>query len=691
VWGVSKKLDEVHSRATKRMDTVWGQQKDERALCLEDRRFYSVQGAQWDDEWGVQFENAPRLEIDKTHKEVVRIFSDYRNNRISVDFRPSDEAADDDTADTLDGLYRADMAKCNGQEADDTAFEEGVGGGMGGARLRAVSEDEADPDNEYQRIVKEPVPDADQRMFFDPDSIFQDKHDAKWALLLTPMSEEAFESEYGEKASTDFKDWPREVNGFEWHRAEKKVVWVGEYYEVEQNKTVCVYMVHPVIDDGEETKLHDPSDETLADMAAEGWSEVRRRDIKRPRVHKYCLSGKEVLKDEGLIAGRHIPLIPFYGKRWYVEGIERCSGHVRKAKDPQKLYNAEVSQLADISGSTPREVPIFDPEQINAKMAQEWADMNIKRLPFVLAKALRNEDGTIAHMGPIGTVAPPQMPKALAALLQISNQDIAEIIGANEQAEEVPSNTSAQAIELVHTRSDDKNFIYLDNFRQYKTREGEVWLSMAEELYVEEGRRMQALDETGGRKYVALGESALAKDGDQVTLNDFSRAKFDVIVDVGPSSQSRRDSTVRSLVGIAQVAAQVQLMDLAGGAITAAISQMDGEGIDGLKDFARKKGIMMGTIKPTEEEAAELAKQQQNQPQDPNAMLAQGMTQQALAEAEKAKAGTVKTLAEVEKIKVQIAETLAGIKREDRQQWMDAVMRDADRLAEHAVQMNGAT
>lgn len=675
----SKRLEAVHARALKRMDAVWLVQEPERRECLDDRRFCTIRGAQWDDEWSSQFENAPRMEVDKTSKELVRIFSEYRNNRISVDFRPDDENGDDDTADALDGLYRADFEDC-GQEAQDNAFEEGVGGGMGAWRLRACYEDEGDPDNDYQRIAFEPITDADQRVFFDPEAKRQDKADAKWCIVLTPISKDAFMEQYDDKADSDFARWP--VANFKW--ALDDVVFLGEYYEVEEVKTEKVTLTHPVIQD--EKTLYDPTGEELSDLGAQGWTIQRTRVAKKPRVTKYTLSGAEVL-DEEKIAGPNIPVIVFYAKRWMVENIERCAGHVRKAKDPQRVYNAQVSQLAEIAAISPLERPIFDPEQVDGAIAQQWAEGNIKRHPYALAKALRNEDGSIAHMGQVGTVTPPQVPAALAALIQLSSNDIADITGSADQADEVPSNTSAQAIELVHQRVDSKTFIYTDNFGTAVRRCGTVWKGMAAELYVEEGRKMRAIDEKGGDSYITLGEPGLTQSGQQVAKNVFD-GKYRCIVDVGPSSRTRRDATVRSLVGMAEAAGAANDQELAAACITAALAEMDGEGISDLKKWVRMRAVRMGILQPTDEEKAELAQEAQNQQPDANTVLAGAMAEQASAEADKARAGTIKTLADAELVRAKIEETLAGVSLDQRQQIIDAINADADRLAS-AVPANG--
>jgi hypothetical protein len=633
----------IHARAKKRFDAVWAIQRDGRLECLNDREFCTIRGAQWDDEWGTQFENAPRMEVDKTSKELVRIFSDYRNNRISVDFRPDDEDGDDDTADALDGLYRADFEDC-GQESQDNAFDEGTAGGMGAWRLRACYEDESDPDNDYQRIKFEPITDADQRVFFDGDAKRQDKADAKWCLVLTPMAKDAFEEQYPDKPSGDFAGSPNE-NSFSW--SNEDVVYIGEYYEVEDKKAKKLVLTHPIIQ-GEKV-LIDPEEEELTDLQAQGWSIDRTRTIKKPKVTKYTMSGSDVLEEEQ-IAGPNIPVIVYYAKRSVVGNVERCMGHVRKAKDPQRIYNGQVSWLAEIAALSPFEKPIFDPEQVDGKIAEQWAEGNIKRHPYALAKALRDADGKVVAMGPIGKVEPPSVPAALAALIQVAGQDIAELTGASDQQEEVPANTSAQAIQLVHNRSDAKTFIYLDNFAKAVRRGGEVWLGMASELYVEEDRKMLAVDDQGGRDYVPLGQPALAKDGSQITRNDFGKNKFRVLVDVGPSSQSRRDATVQSLVGMAGVVQDPQLQNVLA---SVALVNMDGEGLDDVQKWLRMRLIGQGVVQPTDEEKQEMQQQAaaaQQQPPSPEEQLAAAKGEELGASAMQKKADAMLKVAQAKAV-----------------------------------------
>jgi len=157
----SERLDKLHQEAMSQFDDIQSALRDERLQCLQDRRFYSISGAQWEGPLGYQFENKPRFEVNKVHLAVIRIINEYRNSRVTVDFVAKDGAINDRLADTCDMLFRADEQDSVANEAYDNAFEEAVGGGFGAWRLRTCYEDEYDPENEHQRIMIEPIYDAD--------------------------------------------------------------------------------------------------------------------------------------------------------------------------------------------------------------------------------------------------------------------------------------------------------------------------------------------------------------------------------------------------------------------------------------------------------------------------------------------------------------------------------------------------
>ena len=646
-------LSTLHDDALKQFNDIQTALRDERLQCLQDRRFYSLCGAQWEGPLWDQYENKPKFEVNKIMLAVIRIVNEYRNNRITVDY-VSKDGENDKLADTCDGLYRADEQDSVADEAYDNAFEEAVGGGFGAWRLRTVYEDDEDEDNEYQRIRMEPIFDADSSVFFDLNSKRQDKSDAKSCFVVTSMTRASYKEEWGD----DPTDWPKIIHQYEFDWATPDVVFIAEYYKVEEvNETIRIFRA---IDGTEERyrQIDFDKDENLEEtLNAIGSREVRRRKIKRKRVHKYIMSGGKVLEDAGYIAGNCIPIVPVYGKRWFVDNIERCMGHVRLAKDAQRLKNMQLSKLGEISALSSVEKPILTPEQVSGHQLM-WADDNLRNFPYLLVNPITAPDGSQTVSGPVAYTRSAQIPPAMAALLQITEQDMQDILGSSQQADKMVSNISGKAVEMIQTRVDMQTYIYMSNFAKGMKRCGEIWLSMAKDIYVEEGRRMKVIGRTENVDTVELMQPMVSETGEVVMQNDLSGAKFDVVVDVGPSSSSKRSATVRALTGMMAITDDAQTKQVLQ---AMAMMNMEGEGIGDVRDFFRKQLLRMGVVKPTEQEAEQLMAEQQaqGQQQDPNAIFLQAAAEEAVAKAAQARASTIKTVADAGLSRAKTAETLA--------------------------------
>jgi hypothetical protein len=338
----------VHDEALKRFSQIEGNLRDERMCSLEDRRFYSIAGAQWEGSMFRDWGNKPRIEVNKVHRGVMRIINEYRNNRISVEYIPKDGTEADELAETCNGLYRADEIDSHAEEAMDNAFEEAVGGGFGAWRLRTELEDEYAEDEEeedYQRIRFEPIFDADSTVFFDLNAKRQDKSDAMFAFVLTAMTPEAYEAEWND----DPASWPKSVYMTQFDWSTQDAVYVAEYYVVEKRKERIFVYADVLGNEEEYTRENLEDEETALMIAATGMTLVREKTRKLRKIHKWILSGGGVLEDSGYIAGSHIPIVPVYGKRWFVDNRERFMGAVRLAKDSQRLKNMQLSKLAEIS------------------------------------------------------------------------------------------------------------------------------------------------------------------------------------------------------------------------------------------------------------------------------------------------------------------------------------------------------
>lgn len=665
-----ERLRSVHSEAIAEFDNIQSAVRDERLQCLQDRRFYSIAGAQWEGPLGEQFENKPKFEFNKIHLSVIRIINEYRNNRITVKFTNKDGASDDDLADICDGLYRADEKDSCAEEAYDNAFEEAVGGGFGAWRLRTEYEDDSDPDNDEQRIVFEPIFDADSSVFFDLQAKRQDKSDARKCFVLSSMTTQAYIDEWGDDPAT----WTKEISQTEFDWSTPDVVYIAEYYVIEEKKkTIHIW---ERLDATEIRLTDDELEESLEELTAIGAREVRTKKISVKQVHKYIMSGSKILEDCGIIAGTCIPIIPVYGKRWFVDNVERCMGHVRLSKDAQRLKNMQTSKLGEISALSAVEKPILTPEQV-ANHEIRWSEDNIKNFPYMLINPVTDQNGNEVATGPIGYTKPPQIPQALAALLQITEADMQDLLGNQQAGEQIEGNISTETAMLVQNRLDMQTFIYISNMAKAIKRCGEVWLSMAKDVFVEEGRKMKYVGTQGETDRIELLRPVIGKSGEVDYENDLSRAKFDVNVEVGPTSSTKRAATVRSLLAMTKATNDPETLQVLSAMI---MMNMEGEGISDVRGFFRKKLLKLGVVEPTDKELEELQAEIQNTPQS-------AQDQYLLAAAENEKTKAVKNQAEIvseqataDKTRAQTAEILTKIDTEQGYLALDAIEKLGPRI-----------
>lgn len=668
------RLQELHAEALEEFNDIQAASRQERLQCLQDRRFYSIAGAQWEGDVGDQFEARPRFEFNKVHLAVIRLFSEYRNNRITVDFQPKD-GQPDEMADTCDGLFRADEKACTADEAYDNCFEEGVGGGMGAWRLKARYEDEDDDENDQQRVFMEPIFDADSNVFFDLAAKRYDKADAKRCYVLTPWPRKAFEAEFNEVVS----DWPKTIRQdcFDWCTPD--LVWVCELYRVE-DETETVHFFRGLVDDEPDMRVTDQEleadPEMLGELLARGFREVRQKKITRRKIMKYTLSGGRIFESGKYkpvrIAGRCIPVVPFYGKRWVVDGVERCMGHVRLAKDAQRLMNMLLSWLAEMAARFDIEKPIVSPEQIRGH-AQMWAEDNVEKYPYLLLNSTTDDGGNPipGTQAPVAYTKAPNIPPAMAALTQIAEQALQDLLGNQQAGEEMQPNLSGKAVELIQNRLDMQVFIYMSNLAKSHKRSGEIWLSMMRDIAIERGRRMKTVDEQGAAGSVVINQPAYDPEkGAEYVQNDFTKATFDVDVEVGPSSSSKRAATVRAVTGMLQLTQDPETVQVLTGM---ALMNMEGEGLGDVRDWSRKRLLRLGAIKPSKEEAEELQQEQANAQPDPNAQALLGMAEEAQASAAEKRAKTVQTIADADLKRAQTAKTLQDAQLNAQQQMIASV------------------
>lgn len=681
---MAETLEKKHERVMLRFDRAYSPQQDVREKCVEATRFARVPGGQWEGATAAgtklddQFEKYPKFEINKVATELNRIISEYRNNRITVKFRPGDREASEELANKLNGLFRADYEETDGGEACDNAFDDAATGGFGCFRLTSMLVNEYDPMDERQRIAIEPVYDPSRSVWFDPDAKKYDKSDALWAFCMYSLSPEKYEAEYGKTPPSSLDTTTITSWEYDWFAPE--VVYIAKYYEVSKESVDVISYQQPIT--GEIATYDSDQIEDIEDELADaGFIEVARRSVKRRRVYVSVVDGDNFLEKPRRIPGEHIPLIPVYGKRWFIDDIERVEGHIAKAMDPQRLYNLQVSMLADTAAQDPGSIPTMDPEQVKG-YETHWANRNKKRPAYLPIRPPRDKQGN-----PIGPAAPAsytpqaQLSPAIATMLQLTSADIQEVTGGSQAMQQMPSNISQETVSNLMNRSDMASFIYLDNMAKSLKRAGEVWLSMAREVYGSD-REVRVVNEDGTDDIALMNAQIVDRQtGNVVALNDLSTGRYDVTVDVGPSYTARRDATVSALTQVLQtMLPQDPMRPVIQGII---LDNLDGEGMDDFKEFNRKQLLTTGAVKPRNQKEQQIVQEAQmaaqNQP-DPNMVLAQAQMVAAQAEAQKAQNETaqvqIKAFSaqqDAQLSQAQVVKTLVDAKATDAKSVQDAL------------------
>jgi hypothetical protein len=302
------------------------------------------------------------------------------------------------------------------------------------------------------------------------------------------------------------------------------------------------------------------------------------------------------------------------------------------------------------------EKPIFLAEQMPPHLAELWKNQNNERHPYALVNPVIDADGKYVAMGAIGKVEPPQVAPVTAALIQISNSDLTE--DDEDGADEVKANVSEEAMDIAAARVDAKSGIYLDNFRQSVQREGEIYLSMCGDVYFEPGRTVETMDQDGNDGTAKIAELYTDKAGSTQVRNDFVRGRYKVVAGVSEATTTRRDKTVKRCKEMAEVLITSGDMEGANACIGTAMLNMDGEGINDLQAWFRKRLVQSGVVEPTEEEAMAMQEAAQQQEPDPAqvALLAQAEDLKASAQEKQTRAA--KNVAQAGEI-----EASAGLKQ----------------------------
>ncbi len=642
----------------KEFDSDWIQGQEIRKEIENDTIFCWV--TQWDD-WMNEFSSLEyKGQFDIIRSEVRRITAEMLRNPIEVAFKPM-HGASDDSADLLQGMYRTDMRDNRSRNAVKIAIRNQVTSGYGAWRIITRNEDDGLGGNN-QVIDRVAINDPSSSCVWDANSKTMDKSDAEHCTIITQYSR----NKYTELAKEN--DWPEypapidrkeDMYAFLWLNDDS--VYIGEYYEKVRKADRVFFFEGP----NGEIRSHYKSDmsDYIEELDAMDFVKVSEKKVTRQYVDKYIISGSEILEGPTRIAGEHIPIVPLYGEWNIVKGKEICEGVVRLAKDGQRLRNAILSFNTDAMLRSPRKKPFFYQEQIQG--FEQMYDGNTD-YPYYLLNRVAN-DGTDLPPGAVSYFENPEVSQASAFLLEQATQAVKEVTTEGVDAQSVMSQRIAEGtVDLLNKRSDIETFVFQDNLAAAHRRDGEIYASIAAEIYDTE-RDVTVTNADGSEGKKTLNQPQINFESGQYEIANTIKGKFDVWTDIGPSYSSQREqyrSEMKELYASLDPMSPERNIVL-----LQYLTLLDGPATEMLREYANKQLILQGLKQPeTEQEQMMLMQAQQAQQQQDPMMVA------AQAEAMKAQADQAKIQVDMynaeskridTNIKAMSAQVDAALKQED--------------------------
>lgn len=652
---------------------------EHRDAANEDMRFINVPGGMWENFLEDDFdENRVKLELDLVSNFLNRFIGEWNQNRVGVEYKPDDSKTTSDDAELLNGIYRFDFRKGSGKLSTDNAVDEAATCGVGAFKLATVFEDESDPENDNMNVEWRPIYNAYSTVYWDQSAQRIDKRDARYCTVLALFTKESFERQYPDvKAVSAYTPTDRTfLNDGKGHAN----LFIATRYEVVKRK-VDVFVYNNLQTGKVEVFSKEDHELVKDELAADEFRTfVRKRKIIEQSIEKTVFSGDEILENTRRIAGKWIPIIPFYGYRSYVDGIETYRGLVRKLKDAARLFNMQVSQLAENAASGGQEVPIFTTEQmLNPDIQALWADKNNQ--PYLLVDSVKDADGNIIASGPIGYSKPAMLDQSTTTLLGIVPQFVQDVTGGAPQ-EAFSSDMSGKAIKAIIKRENMNTQVVNDNIANAISWSGTVYQSMSSEVYTNK-RMVRIISKDGTESEVQLLEQVMDKEtGMLVEANNLADRKFQAYADVGPQYETIAEQTVEDLKGMLQALGDMPAGQQYLPALMAVLmDNITGVGLEPIKELNRRVMLTQGLIKPQTPEEEALVQQAQQPKEDPNAKLLEAAATQQQAEARSLDASSLQKTADARK---KVAET-EQIRVETGISQVEVLNERADAVAEQAA------
>jgi hypothetical protein len=529
VTGEAKDDDKILRVACERFKQCLDAESIIRAAALEDLFFFN--GQQWLE--SILKDRAddrrPALTINKMPTFANQVINDMRQNRPAIKIRPVDTVTDPDTAEVVDGMIRAIMHNGDSKSAIDTGSFYQVVSGRGYLRIVTDYCDEKSFDQEIKLDrIENPF-----SVYFPIHLIKNsDYSDAPYCFVRERMSKEEFKLKYPDSKTANYAE--QGAGDPNWETSDS--VYLAEYFDVEQESQILY-----LLKDGTTTTEKPKNKALIANQ---------RKSIKKT-VKWYLMTEFDVL-DRAEWPSKWIPIIPVLGQELNINGKKDYVSLIRHAKDPQRMYNYWNTSYTEQVALQPKAPWLVAEGQIE-NYKQTWQTANSKNH----AVLVYTPTSLMGQAVPAPQrMAPPQAGNSLFQGIELAGEQLKEVTGIYDASLGSKGNeTSGRAIVARQRQGDTSNFHFIDNQAGSVRHIGRILVDLIPEIY-DAPRAIRVLGEDMTEKIVNIHQFH-PDNKNPNKIYDLSVGKYDVVVDIGPSYETKRTETAQNLLNVIQSLPQI--------------------------------------------------------------------------------------------------------------------------------------
>ncbi len=539
-------LDAFMKLARDRYAFALSQDSEDRKIAESDNEFVGADGdQQWTPKALAKRKKAklPILSWNRLPVFVAQIVNDGRENKPSIRVSAMD-GGKESTATFFQDRIRHLEYECDADIAFDTVRRQQVVSARGFLKVTTKYK----PKSFDQQLSIDAI-ENQFAVLWDPAAKRYDRSDGDYWFVSSVVSKDAYERAYGTKtaaaAANYFAQGDNPAADWIGIGPDGEMIQVAEYWLKEYTKrTLCLLEDLTAVYEDEMTEKH-----------ASPVMDCREDDC--IKVMQYIIDGVGIV-DSTEWLGSIIPIVPMWGESAIVKGKRRTFSLVRMAKDPQRLVNLYVSNIATLIASMPKNPYVIAAGQVLG-FEEDWKRMNDEVVAFVQYNP----------KGVDGQLAPPPQREISEPPIQALTIGLNQAIDAMKAAMGIydaslgagPGDTAGIAIQKRQKESDVANFHFSDNEARTRKQLGRILLELIPIL--DRGpKEVPTRTEAGKSKMVKVNQVYRDDKTGRMAIHNLAQGNYEPAIATGPSYTSARQQANDAYAQIA--ASDKNFMTIAG-------------------------------------------------------------------------------------------------------------------------------